>query len=161
MTTHSKQGNDPENGLIQLHWQDLSDPQTTLLVAQGGPFRTPDELEEWIRSAVAKSKTEFPTQCPDGWVPMLCDSTSSYFAHEADKVLPCPCCGSVDVKIAELNADQTGQFFVTCMRCVLRTGLSISRPDVISAWNRRDGDACRHGCKITKAVREMIDSVGT
>lgn len=68
--------------LIQIHWQSISDSNQTEMVAQGGDFKTSDEMQEWIREVVQRRKDE----CPDGWQPMVCDSTSDYFVWAAPSV---------------------------------------------------------------------------
>jgi hypothetical protein len=67
------------DGLIQLHWQKIDDPSKTEWVAQGGDFATPEEMQNWIREVVDRRKEE----CPEGWHPMICDSTSDYFVWAA------------------------------------------------------------------------------
>ena len=65
--------------LIQVHWQKLNEPSKTEMVAQGGEFETAEEMHEWIREVVERRKDE----CPDGWIPMVCDSTSDHFVWAA------------------------------------------------------------------------------
>ncbi len=65
------------DGLIQLHWQDPNDLSKTLMVAQGdsSDFETSEEAHEWIREVIERRKDD----CPEGWRPMICDSTSKHF----------------------------------------------------------------------------------
>ena len=67
------------DGLIQVHWQKIGDCDQTQMVAQGGDFKTAEEMQEWIREVVERRKSE----CPEGWQPMVCDSTSEYFVRSA------------------------------------------------------------------------------
>jgi len=64
--------------LFQLHWQNRENPRQTDLVGQ---FESDDgrKVEEWARELVGRRRSE----CPDGWVPMLCDETSDYFVLAA------------------------------------------------------------------------------
>lgn len=64
-------------GLIQVHWQKIGDCSKTEMVAQGGDFKTPEEMHEWIREVVDRRKDE----CPEGWEPMVCESSSDYFVR--------------------------------------------------------------------------------
>ncbi len=79
MNTKDKPNIFAADGLIQVHWQKIDETNKTELVAQGGDFKTPQEMQEWIREVVERRKSE----CPEGWQPMVCDSTSEYFVWAA------------------------------------------------------------------------------
>jgi len=67
------------DGLIQLHWQNCSDRNETVMVAQGGGFETVGYMQEWIQEVLSRRGIE----CTEGWQPMICDSTSKYFVRSA------------------------------------------------------------------------------
>jgi Lar family restriction alleviation protein len=69
-------------------------------------------------------------------------------------LLPCPHCGSESVYV-----DAWTTFRVRCRSCDAMGGGSYSQDTAASYWNRRDGDPCREGCKIKRAVKEMSDSL--
>jgi len=69
-------------------------------------------------------------------------------------LLPCPHCGSESVFV-----DAWTTFRVRCRSCDSMGGGSYSRDTAALYWNRRDGDPCREGCKIKRAVKEMSDSL--
>jgi hypothetical protein len=79
MTTTDEPRTFAEDGLIQVHWQKIDDASKTEMVAQGGEFKTAEEMHEWIREVVERRKSE----CPEGWQLMVCDSTSEYFVWAA------------------------------------------------------------------------------
>jgi hypothetical protein len=68
------------DGLIQVHWQNRSDLNVTTMVAQGGEFATAGEMMDWINETLRNHAES----CPEGWGPMICDSTSSYFWMQAE-----------------------------------------------------------------------------
>lgn len=70
-------------------------------------------------------------------------------------LLPCPFCGSA--------ADDTQGFHgltvIGCSHCqTAQTSPFDDYSEAVRVWNRRDGDPCRDGCKIKRAVKEMSDS---
>ena len=69
--------------LVQLHWQNISNPDQTEFVAQG-EFDNADAVHAWARELCERRRGEVP----DGWVPMLCTEDSSYFVRQAS-VVPC------------------------------------------------------------------------
>ena len=79
MTTTDKPKTFAVDGLIQVHWQKIDEPNQTQMVGQGGDFKTAEDMHEWIRELVDRRKEE----CPDGWQPMVCDSTSGFFMWAA------------------------------------------------------------------------------
>jgi hypothetical protein len=79
MTTTDEPRTFAADGLIQVHWQNIDDASKTEMVAQGGEFNTAEEMHEWIREVVDRRKEE----CPEGWRPMVCDSTSDFFVWAA------------------------------------------------------------------------------
>ena len=68
-------------GLVQLHWQDAADPARTRLVAQGGPFADVDAFQAWASDVLRERQHERP----EGWCPLVCDSTSSHFVRPAGR----------------------------------------------------------------------------
>ncbi len=60
--------------LFQLHWQNRSDFRQTEFVGQFGGTSF-EEVEAWLTELVERRKGE----CPEGWVPMVCDEQSEYF----------------------------------------------------------------------------------
>lgn len=68
--------------LIQVHWQNVADPRQTEFVAQGGEFTDAAVMYDWIKDVVQRRHSE----CPEGWQPMVCDSTSDYFVWAAEQV---------------------------------------------------------------------------
>lgn len=71
-------------------------------------------------------------------------------------LLPCPFCGS--------DADDTQGFHgltvIGCSHCqTAQTEPFDEYADAAAVWNRRDGDACRYGCKVKRAVREYHSSL--
>lgn len=73
--TEIKAGKAEVSTLIQLHWQNPQDVQKTEMVAQGGNFKSTEEMFAWINRMIRKKRD----QCPEGWSPMICDATSDYF----------------------------------------------------------------------------------
>ena len=65
--------------LIQVHWQNVADCRQTEFVAQGGGFADAAAMYAWIKEVVQRRHSE----CPEGWQPMVCDSTSDYFVWAA------------------------------------------------------------------------------
>jgi hypothetical protein len=63
------------DGLVQLHWQNPAKPETTELVAQGGPFLSVGAINQWLVETYDRQAAHRPL----GWVPMICDSTSEHF----------------------------------------------------------------------------------
>lgn len=70
---------DDASFLIQLHWQNIADCRQTEFVAQGGHFTHVAVMYDWIKEVVQRRQSE----CPAGWRPMVCDSTSDYFVWDA------------------------------------------------------------------------------
>lgn len=66
--------------LIQVHWQNRDTPSETILIAQGGDFDTPLELNEWTERMFREHRSE----CPEGWEPMVCDWCSEHFVKAAE-----------------------------------------------------------------------------
>jgi hypothetical protein len=80
-------------------------------------------------------------------------------------LLPCPFCGGAP-DISE--SDDGMPRWVWCPGCEadgppidyrFKGSKAKARRIVVDAWNRRDGDPCREGCKIKRAVKEMSDSL--
>ena len=67
----------PSGVLIQVHWQNLDNCNETQMVAQGGDFTTVTEAREWVKEVVSNN------ECPEGWKPLVVDSTSEYFVWAA------------------------------------------------------------------------------
>ena len=72
-------------------------------------------------------------------------------------LLPCPCCGG-SVQSGCYDEGGGDEWWVECGKCELMLGNRKSEQDAREAWNRRDGDPCRAGCKIRRAVEEMANS---
>lgn len=73
-------------------------------------------------------------------------------------LLPCPFCGC--------EADDTQGFHgltvIGCSNCETAQTQPFDEYDAAArAWNSREGDPCRHGCKVKRAVKEMNDSLTT
>jgi len=66
-------------------------------------------------------------------------------------VMPCPFCGSADIDV-EGWKNGKGDTGPQCLSC----GATC---ESVVLWNMRLGDTCRLGCKITRAVQEMNDSL--
>lgn len=64
--------------LIQLHWQNPTNPKQTDFVAQA-EFDDSEACQKWANEIIKSRKAE----CPDGWVPMLCWEGSEHFALAA------------------------------------------------------------------------------
>lgn len=75
-------------------------------------------------------------------------------------LLPCPFCGSGDIDIIHCEEDCCGAKprLIECQCGCELSGNWADDTSAIAAWNRRDGDPCRQGCKIKRAVKEMADS---
>lgn len=71
---------DDASSLIQVHWQNIADSRETKFVAQGGSFADAGSMYDWIKDVVQRRQSE----CPAGWSPMVCDSTSDYFVWAAE-----------------------------------------------------------------------------
>lgn len=74
---------------------------------------------------------------------------------------PCPFCGSESPQIMESMA---GGFNISCNGpiscvCFLLNESCSTREEVAKRWNRRDGDKCRHGCKIKRAIKTFVNSL--
>lgn len=67
----------PAEYLFQLHWQEQmpfeGEQAKLIFVAQGGfkPDECPDSMMEWVKKTIEAKKDE----CPDGYIPMVCDET--------------------------------------------------------------------------------------
>ncbi len=64
--------------LVQLHWQNPLQPTETLLVMQS-EINSDEEGEELVklcRETIEARKDE----CPEGWIPMVCDENYEGFA---------------------------------------------------------------------------------
>ena len=86
-------------------------------------------------------------------------------------VLPCPFCGAASV---ELDSEDYRWVRINCIECgasspsVRRFQLDrqcnivVGEHDMyeraLAEWNRRDGDQCRDGCKIKRAVQQFNES---
>lgn len=68
------------SSLIQVHWQNVADWRQTEFVAQGGSFTDAAVMYAWIKEVVQRRQSE----CPAGWRPMVCDSTSNFFVWGAE-----------------------------------------------------------------------------
>lgn len=96
-------------------------------------------------------------------------SNADLSSVESDVLKPCPFCGCgvaiehIPAHKHELATFMGGEvpdtFYIECAGCPVGM-LSNERDELVALWNRRDGDACRNGCKISKAVREFTESVG-
>ena len=81
------------------------------------------------------------------------------------EVKRCPLC-DCDAELHEgfdIDCESTTAL-ITCTACPVNYGpiYPDTKADVVEfveRWNRRDGDQCRHGCKICKAIKEMVDSL--
>lgn len=59
----------------------------------------------------------------------------NWLALEAEeKLLPCPFCGSVDVKVIQSTVSG---YVATCNECWAASRAEATRDDAIAAWNRR------------------------
>jgi len=67
--------------LVQLHWQDRSDPTRTEFVAQGGPFDRLEDFEAWVNDLIRRRGPEMP----EGWCPMVCTQGSEHFVLAAPR----------------------------------------------------------------------------
>jgi len=81
---------------------------------------------------------------------------------EAVVLLPCPFCGGNDAEISHCEEGCCGAKprWVQCPCGCELGGVWANDAEAIASWNRRDGDKCRHGCKIKKAIQSMVDSLG-
>lgn len=70
---------DDASFLIQVHWQNIANCRETEFVAQGGSFTDAAVMYDWIKEVIQRRQSE----CPIGWQPMVCDSTSDYFVWAA------------------------------------------------------------------------------
>ena len=66
--------------VIQLFWHKPGSGgpdklDETQLIAQGGPFTTQEGMSVWIQTKVAEHRDKGP----EGWIFLVCDSTSEYF----------------------------------------------------------------------------------
>lgn len=61
--------------LIQLHWQNPKNTDESEFIAQGGEFRTDNEMQDCIRATFGRHLDSKPA----GWVPMVCNSDSDHF----------------------------------------------------------------------------------
>jgi hypothetical protein len=69
----------PAQGILyQLHWQNRSNYRETEFVAQCG-VNSFEELDAWATEVVSRRRSE----CPDGWVPMVCGQGSEHFVLAA------------------------------------------------------------------------------
>lgn len=71
--------------LVQLHWQNPSNPIQTEMVMQG-ETNSDDEVAEWFKLCREKIE-ERKDECPEGWGPMICTDTSEHFVWAAQKVV--------------------------------------------------------------------------
>ena len=58
-----------------------------------------------------------------------------------EKLLPCPCCGSSDVRYLAENDHSLAWYFVECRKCGLRTDVYSTKGKACAAWNCRVADA--------------------
>ncbi len=61
--------------LLQLHWQDRSNLKHTEFVAQT-EIKEGDDYHEWLADLMKRRGSEMP----EGWMPLLCNQDSEYFA---------------------------------------------------------------------------------
>lgn len=85
---------------------------------------------------------------------MTTENTPSSASVDDVVLLPCPFCGSDAIFV-----DAWTMYRIRCGCCETMGGGSHVRDVAIEKWNLRDGDPCRDGCKIKRAVKEMGDSV--
>jgi len=78
-------------------------------------------------------------------------------------LLPCPFCGGdayILESIYKSDSNTLYEYKAYCGQCNAECGSwERSRSEAAGDWNRRDGNPCREGCKIKRAVKEMMDSL--
>lgn len=67
-----------------------------------------------------------------------------------DDLLPCPFCGSADVKITQKKS----LFDVVCHECICTGPLSLTEKQAVEDWNTRD-----HGFLVPPLLDEFIEGV--
>lgn len=71
--------------LVQLHWQNLSDPTETIMVGQTEWSDSSPDVHTWARELAERRKSE----CPEGWCPMVCtEDHESFWWQFGDKIGP-------------------------------------------------------------------------
>lgn len=65
-------------------------------------------------------------------------SASQPVNADADGLLPCPHCGSNDVRVADVSWDDPG-FSSYCFACKAHSGAFLTEAEAIAAWNKRGG----------------------
>ena len=76
--------------------------------------------------------------------------------EESIVLLPCPFCGG---RPELYVSNDWGVHDVRCSQCHVTTRCFLEPGTSTATWNRRDGDACRHGCKIKQAVKEFSENL--
>lgn len=70
--------------LIQLHWQNKSNPQETEFVAQDEILQGDDPGIAMKRIYEVADRRQ--GECPEGWMPLICTEDSEFFMWSAKPV---------------------------------------------------------------------------
>lgn len=76
-------GTETVTRLIQAHWQNRANPSQTEFIAQYGPINSPEDVDAamaWAGEVFERRRAE----CPDGWVPMVCNQDAPEFVMAAN-----------------------------------------------------------------------------